>query len=73
MYVVCLNDVTIKVKRQDIFLLDVFGDMSGKEIESMKRYLISEGFVNPNKKINVFIQSKSFLPRENKQEDKKKD
>lgn len=63
MYSVRINDVSVKVKGQTIFILDVFGDMSEGEIHAIIAYLVHEAFVNPEKDVNVFVKAKSFMPR----------
>ena len=72
MYTVRLNDVNIQVRGQSVFVLDVFGDMSEAEMHSMIGYLAEEGFINPEKDVNVFVKSKSFICVTNQKEGKKK-
>ena len=61
MYLVRLNDVTIKVSGQKISIFDVFEDMSPEEENVIISYLVDEGFINPKKEIYVYIESRPFL------------
>lgn len=73
MYVVRLNDVTIQIKGQNVFVLDVFGDMGKREVHVIVDYLVKEGFLTPDDEINVFVKSKPFLSIAPQKEDTAKD
>ena len=72
MYVVRLNNVTIKIREQNVFVFNVFGDMGEKEIHVILFYLVEEGFLDPEKEVHVFTKRKSSINSSIKKEDKKK-
>jgi hypothetical protein len=71
MYEIRLNNVNIHIKGQNVFIFDVFGDMSSSEIEIILSYIAEEGFIDSEKEINVFVKSKSFLSLPKKADKKK--
>jgi hypothetical protein len=71
MYEVRLNDVTIQVKKQNILIYDIFGDMSDEETDVIIAYLADEGFIDVEKEIHVFVKYKSFIQPQKKERQKK--
>lgn len=72
MYLVRLNDITIKIDQQNVYVFDIFHDLSDAEIRVILKYLAEEGFLRARSKVNVFVQNKPFLPNRHKKESKKK-
>lgn len=49
-----INDLSIKVKGNNVYINDIFDDITNKEIEVIVTYLEREGFINSNE-INVHL------------------
>lgn len=73
MYELRLNNLSVRVKRQEVTLFDVFGDVSDAEIENVIAYLVYEGFLNQKKEVDVFVKSKSIIPARARKTSQKKD
>lgn len=61
MYAVRLNGLTIHVKKQNIYIYDFFDDACDAEIAVILDYLVEEGFIDPEKEVNVIVKHQSIL------------
>ena len=55
-----INDLSIKVKGKNVYINDIFDDITNKEIEVIVTYLEREGFINSNE-INVHIKQSQII------------
>jgi len=55
-----INDLSIKVKGNNVYINDIFDDITNKEIEVIVTYLEREGFIDSNE-INVHIRESRII------------